>query len=173
VRRLATAVTAAVLLAGAVATGTTGAGAPHPDVITARQATSSFHDVRLAEEAGYGSTLDLLGCFESAERGGMGLHYLRGDLLDGTVDAAEPEALVYEMRENGKLRLVGHEYLVPVELVDPADPPMLFGQRFHPHPVLPFWILHTWVWRPNPDGMFADYNPAVRMCPEGVPVFGS
>ena len=34
----------------------------------ARQATSSFHDVSKAEDAGYVSTLELLGCFESSER---------------------------------------------------------------------------------------------------------
>jgi len=103
----------------------------------------------------------------------MGLHYLNGALLDGTVDAAAPEALVYEMREDGQLKLVGLEYLVPEELVDPDNPPELFGDQFHPHGVLPFWILHVWIWRPNPSGMFSDYNPAVGMCPDDVPIFGT
>jgi hypothetical protein len=175
VRRLATAVTAALLVAGGIAAGTSSADAPHPDVSAARRATSSYHDVRKADAAGYVSTLDALGCFEKDGVGGMGLHYVNFDLVDdgGVVDAAHPEALVYEMRDDGGLKLVGHEYLVPSELVDPSDPPMLFGHHFHPHPVLPFWILHAWVWRPNPDGMFADFNPAVRMCPDGVPIFGS
>ncbi len=138
----------------------------------ARQATSRFHDVSKAEAAGYGSTLELLGCFESAEAG-MGLHYLNPTLLDGIVDAAQPEALVYEMRDNEDLKLVGLEYLVPVDLVNPLNPPELFGQQFHPHPVLPFWILHAYIWRPNASGMFQDWNPSVRQCPDGVPVFGS
>lgn len=139
----------------------------------ARQGTAEFHKVAHAEAAGYGSTLDALGCFENPAEGGMGLHYLNGDLLNGTVDAAAPEALVYEMRADGKLKLVGLEYLVPSELVDPQNPPKLFGHQFHPHPSLPFWILHAWIWRPNPSGMFADYNPNVAMCPDGVKVFGS
>ncbi|HEX6221553.1 MAG TPA: hypothetical protein VF115_10700 [Acidimicrobiia bacterium] len=139
----------------------------------ARQGTSRFHQVSHADAAGYGSTLDLLGCFENPGVGGMGLHYLNAGLLDGTVEADSPEALVYEMAENGKLKLVGLEYLVPSELVDPANPPELFGHQFHEHPVLPFWILHAWIWRPNPSGMFTDWNPNVGLCPDGVPVFGS
>ncbi|MCI0545497.1 MAG: hypothetical protein L0Z49_13820 [Actinobacteria bacterium] len=138
----------------------------------ARQGTADFHDVGKAETAGYMSTLDILGCFENPGVGGMGLHYVNFGIVDGTVDAGSPEALVYEMRSNGKLKLVGHEYLVPSELVDPTNPPELFGHEFHPHPVLPFWILHAWVWSPNPDGVFADWNPRVGMCPDGVPVFG-
>jgi hypothetical protein len=143
------------------------------DVAPARQGTARFHPVEHAEAAGYVSTLDLLGCFENPGTGGMGLHYVNFGLVDGTVEAAAPEALVYEMRADGTLKLVGLEYLVPADLVDPANPPDLFGQHFHPHPVLPFWVLHVWIWRPNPDGMFEDWNPSVAMCPEGVPVFGS
>jgi hypothetical protein len=142
------------------------------ELAEARQATAKFNKVSHAEADGYQSTLDLLGCFQNPDQGGMGVHYLDATLLDDTVDAASPEALVYEMRDDGELRLVGLEYLVPQELVDPANPPQLFGQQFHPHGVLPFWILHTWIWRPNPSGMFSDYNPAVALCPEGVPIFG-
>jgi hypothetical protein len=43
---------------------------------------------------------------------------------------------------------------------------------FHRHPVLPLWVLHTWLWKDNPAGVFADWNPAVRPCPAGVPIFG-
>ncbi len=51
-------------------------------------------------------------------------------------------------------------------------PPTLFGVSFHRHPSLPLWVLHAWVWKDNPAGVFADWNPAVRMCPAGVPIFG-
>ena len=37
---------------------------------------------------------------------------------------------------------------------------------------LPFWILLAHLWKDNPSGMFADWNPSVRMCPGGVGVFG-
>ncbi|HEX6300771.1 MAG TPA: hypothetical protein VF148_09940 [Acidimicrobiia bacterium] len=165
---------AALALAATVAfTASPALGQGQSELAETRQGTARFHKVGHAEAAGYGSTLDLLGCFEKPGQGGMGLHYLNGALLDGTVDAAEPEALVYEMREDGKLNLVGLEYLVPEALVDSENPPELLGHQLHPHGVLPFWILHVWIWRPNPSGMFSDYNPAVAMCPEGVPVFGS
>ncbi|MFP4554641.1 MAG: hypothetical protein ACLFRT_12390, partial [Actinomycetota bacterium] len=82
------------------------------DLAEARQATAPFHDVSQAEAAGYSSTLETLGCFENPGVGGMGLHYLNEENLDGTPEADAPEALVYEMRPNGKLKLVGLEYIV-------------------------------------------------------------
>ncbi len=101
-------------------------------------------------------------CFDSAA-GGMGLHYVRN--IDGIVDANDPEAMVYEVRRNGSTRLVAVEYIIPETEVDPANPPMLYGQMFHPHAFLPVYILHVWVWKTNPDGMFADFNPDVAPCP--------
>lgn len=141
----------------------------------ARQGTAGFHKVSHAEAAGYGSTLDVLGCFEKPGVGGMGLHYLNGALLtDPSVDAATPEALVYEMQSDGDLKLVGLEYIVLAsDVADSTNPPTLFGHEFHAHPVLPLYVLHAWIWQPNPLGMFADWNPRVAMCPDGVPIFGS
>jgi hypothetical protein len=167
------AIAAACVVVGLTSTTVSAGNGGRSDVATARQATASLHSVAHAEAAGYASTLDSLGCFENPGVGGMGLHYLRADLLDDEVDVAEPEALVYEMRSNGDLKLVGHEYIVPVDAWTDAEPPMLFGQEFHQHPVLPLYVLHAWVWRPNPDGMFVDWNPKVRECPAGVPVFGA
>ena len=148
---------------------------PDPsDVAAASLANAGFQDVALAEAAGYASTMDDLGCFESPETGGMGLHYLNGGLMDATLDVATPEALVYELDANGDIAgLVAHEYIVPVEAWTETDPPSLFGMELHQHPVLPLWVLHTWLWKDNPSGFFNDWNPAVRMCPDGVPVFGT
>ena len=139
----------------------------------ARQGTAAFHQVSHAGAAGYASTLGNLGCFENPTVGGMGLHYLNGALLtDPSVDPATPEALVYEMDADGDLKLVGLEYIVLASDVDPTNPPALFGHEFHLHPVLPLYVLHAWIWQPNPLGMFADWNPRVAMCPDGVPIFG-
>ncbi len=140
----------------------------------ANLATAQFQDVEMAESAGYVSTIDALGCFESPSAGGMGLHYLNESLLDASVDATRPEALVYELDHNGDItELVALEYIVPVEAWDESHPPSLFGQHFHQHPVLPLYVLHAWIWKDNPSGMFEDFNPKVRMCPDGVPVFGT
>ena len=143
------------------------------DVVAATLATAGFQDVAVAEDAGYGSTIDALGCFHSAEHGGMGLHYLNESLMDDQVDITTPEALVYELDASGAITgLIAHEYIVPVEAWTADEPPSLFGVDFHQHAVLPLWVLHALLWKDNPAGMFVDYNPKVRTCPEGVPIFG-
>lgn len=101
-------------------------------------------------------------CFDS-DVGGMGVHYVRN--IDGIVDANDPEAMVYAVERDGQLRLVAVEYIVPESEVDPASPPMLFGQMFHHHSFLPVYILHAWIWVKNPSGVFADFNPRVPACP--------
>ncbi len=143
------------------------------DQAAAMVATSRFQDVAVAEASGWASSLDTLGCFQDPSKGGMGVHYVNSSLMDGTVDVTAPEALVYEMDADGHVSgLVAHEYIVPVEAWTSRKPPRLFGMDFHRHPVLPLWVLHTWMWKTNPTGMFSDWNPAVRPCPSGVPIFG-
>lgn len=150
------------------------AGLDPADELAALLAAASFQDVAVAERAGYRSTADGLGCFESSEHGGMGLHYLDDSLLDVELDVAAPEALVYELDSAGAVdALVAHEYIVPIEAWTSEDAPTLFGQPLHRHPTLPLWVLHVWLWKPNPAGVFADWNPTVRPCPAGVAIFGS
>ncbi len=99
----------------------------------------------------------------------MGIHYVNGDLVgDGKLDVSRPEALMYEPR-NGKLELVGVEYIVLAAAWDLAykTPPTLVGQLFHytPSPnrygIPAFYALHVWAWRHNPHGVFMDWNPRV------------
>ena len=143
------------------------------DRAAAQLATAAFQDVKAADAVGYASTLDTLGCFENAEKGGMGLHYANEALMDATVDITAPEALVYELDAHGTITgLVAHEYIVPLEAWAAAEPPSLFGISFHRHPTLPLWVLHAWLWKDNPTGVFEDWNPAVRLCPDVVPIFG-
>jgi len=143
------------------------------DRAAAMLATAGYQDVETAEAAGYASSLDTLGCFTDPELGGMGLHYIDQSLMDDQVDITEPEALVYELDANGDVTgLVAHEYIVPIEAWTQTTPPQLFGMDFHQHPTLPLWVLHAWLWKDNPSGIFQDWNPAVRQCPAGVPVFG-
>jgi len=143
------------------------------DRVAAMRATAGYQDVEVAEAAGYASSLDTLGCFQNPEQGGMGLHYINGALMDATVDASKPEAVVYELDAAGNIAgLVAHEYIVPIDAWTSAKPPRLFGVDFHQHPTLPLWVLHAWLWKDNPAGVFADWNPAVRLCPARVPIFG-
>ncbi|MGH8924022.1 MAG: S-layer homology domain-containing protein [Acidimicrobiia bacterium] len=148
-----------------------------PLLASANLATAAYQDVEEAVADGYVSTLGpgegSLGCFEDPTKGGMGVHYLKASLLDATLDPQAPEALVYEMdNEGGIAGLVGHEYIVPVAAWTGSEPPMVFGRHLHQHPVLPLYVMHTWIWKDNPSGLFEDFNPKVRMCPDGVPVFG-
>lgn len=101
-------------------------------------------------------------CWEHAAHGGMGYHYANQDLLnDGAVDLLQPEALMYVPQSNGRMRLVGMEYIVFFDKWQGADPPMLLGREMEPHDTLPIYKLHIWLWRNNEAGIFADWNPAV------------
>jgi hypothetical protein len=143
------------------------------DRATAMLATAGFQDVATAEANGYGSSLYTLGCFQNPAKGGMGLHLINEDLLDATLDPSQPEALVYELGLDGEpTGLVAHEYIVPIDAWTAPNPPRLFGVDLHEHPTLPLFVLHTWLWKDNPNGTFEDWNPAVRLCPAGVPIFG-
>ena len=94
-------------------------------------------------------------------------------MMDDQVDITKPEALVYELDANGEITgLVAHEYIVPIDAWTKSTPPQLFGMDFHKHPTLPLWVLHTWLWKDNPAGVFEDWNPAVRQCPDTVAIFG-
>ncbi len=44
-------------------------------------------------------------------------------------------------------------------------PPTVMGMPMHIlNPAVGFYLMHAWVWQPNPAGMFADWNPRVT-CP--------
>ena len=101
-------------------------------------------------------------CVSHPELGGMGHHYVNLALMDGELDPAAPEVLVYEPMRNGRLRLVAVEYVVPFGVApENGSAPELFGRAFHPSAGAGGWALHVWVWRHNPAGLFADFNPDV------------
>lgn len=120
-----------------------------------RAATARYHDVEMALADGYAPASP---CVEDAGgAGAMGYHYVNVGLV-GQLDAAQPQALLYHPAPNGRLRLVGVEYLSPVG-------GELFGQRFaDASPLGPETALHVWLWQANPAGMFAAYNPNLS-CP--------
>lgn len=135
-------------------------------VETVRQAASQFKDVETAKSAGYGL---FHGCVSGPQEGAMGVHFVNGDLVgDGAIDASRPEALIYEFR-NGRLQLVGVEYVVIAEAWDANNdmPPALKGQVFHyvsapnRYKIPAFYELHVWVWKQNPNGTYTDWNPKV------------
>lgn len=125
-----------------------------------RLATASFHSLPNAIEAGW--TEDITGCLANpALGGGMGHHYVNWNIFfDDEVDALQPELLVYVPTPNGGLKLGAVEYVVFDSALN-GPVPELFGQTFHFNPAIQAWVLHVWLWRGNPDGLFADWNPTV------------
>jgi hypothetical protein len=147
------------------------AGADKPEsgdtlVKVVRDTAAQYKNVEAAAAAGYGL---FHGCVSGPQEGAMGIHYVNGDLVgDGEIDASQPEALIYELRD-GHLQLVGVEYVVIAEAWDAnhESPPSLMGQVFHyvgapnRYRIPAFYELHVWAWKQNPNGMFTDWNPRV------------
>jgi len=132
-----------------------------------RNATKQFLDVNNAGAAGYGP---FLGCVSGPDHGAMGVHYVNGGLVgDGEIDASHPEALIYET-VNGETKLVGVEFIVDAATWlsnHNNTPPVLEGQVFllvgspNRYNLPPFFELHVWAWRHNPNGAFVDWNDHV------------
>lgn len=144
--------------------------APAKLVQIVRQATQRFVDVNAATAAGYGP---FLGCVTGPDQGAMGVHYVNGALVgDGQIDAQHPEALIYEPSAAG-MTLVGVEYIVDAGawMATHSAPPVLEGQTFqyvgspNRFGLAPFFELHVWAWRDNPNGAFVDWN--LRVTCEG------
>lgn len=76
----------------------------------------------------------------SSAQGGQGIHFTSDALIqDPSLDPNTPEVLMYEVRTDGSLRLLGVEYLV-------------FEQ----------------AWQYNPLGLFATWNPLVQCVAESM-----
>lgn len=132
-------------------------------------------------------TAEMMG--QSAAMGAMGIHYFRPDLLgitgppnprvNGTgthTDFLKPAVLIYEPQENGSLQLVAVENLVFIEAWEAAGnkaPPSFHGVPYdrmeddpateldEAHMFEPHYDRHVWLYRENPNGIFAQYNPDV------------
>lgn len=134
-----------------------------------RRATAAYNDVPAAEADGYHLHEECV--VGPPNLGNMGFHAENEDLVgDGQIDAAEPEALVYEPHgPNQNLELVAVEYIALAS--EFSEAPSLFGQTFvdHTPPELRHGLpahyeLHAWIWTHNPSGTFAQWNPRVS-CP--------
>jgi len=126
-----------------------------------REATASFQRIDVARDAGW--DIPITDCMEMPGVGGMGYHYGNGGLIDGVAEDLAPEILLYEPDKNGRMRLVGVEYVVPFSFVpDDATPPSLHGVEFHQNYTFGLWALHAWIWKHNGAGTFTDWNPSVN-----------
>jgi hypothetical protein len=134
-----------------------------------RQSTERFRDVSVAEAEDYNL---LFGCVSGPDYGAMGLHFANLDLVfDDVLDPARPEIVIYEPLPNGRLRLIGADYLILADAWHAKHPatetPQLMGQLLHlfesPNRFgLPaFYTLHVWAWKENPNGTFVNWHPKV------------
>lgn len=135
--------------------------AVNQELAALRSATARFHDIATAEASGWNTNFPPE-CLTHTDSGGMGYHRLNGNLVDGTLNAAEPELLVYEPDKNGRMTLVAVEYIIPYTVLGPdATPPVLFGRQLAHNDTYQVWALHAWVWKDNPNGTFANFDPKV------------
>ena len=143
------------------------AAAGQSDLAAVRAATARFHRTEAAQTAGWDLLPGLDHCFENPGVGAMSYHYINAGLLDLQLKATKPEALVYAPDPQGRLKLAAVEYIVPAAAWDDANPgalPMVLGRHLHLNEPLGVYVLHAWIFRHNPDGMFEDWNPNVS-CP--------
>ena len=169
-KRQARLIVGIALLAVVAVLGTAVASANSPDegrnLADVRAATAPLANLDVAMAAGYGK---VKGCAQKPGVGAMGQHYVKGDLVgDPAVNPLRPEALVYEPRGDGSYRLVAVEYLVikaDWESANGATVPRLFDTPFtlvtapNAYELPDFYELHLWLWKSNPNGLFADWNP--------------
>ena len=132
-----------------------------------RQSTERFRDVSVAMAEGYALAF---GCVSGPDWGAMGMHFVNMPLVgDGEIDVARPEIVIYEPLPDGRLRLIGADYLVFADAwhARHAGTPELKGQLLHLFEApnrfgLPaFYTLHVWAWKENPNGTFVNWHPGV------------
>jgi hypothetical protein len=132
-------------------------------------------------------TAEMMG--RPAELGAMGIHFFRPDLLGITTppdprvsgngihtDFLQPSILIYEPQADGSQELVAVENLVFAEAWKAAGhdaPPAFHGAPYdtmiddpatpvdEAHLFEPHYDRHVWIYRDNPNGVFAPFNPAV------------
>jgi hypothetical protein len=134
-----------------------------------REATERFKDVNVAEAEGYALQF---GCVSGPDAGAMGMHFVNFPLVaDGELDPAHPEIVIYEPQPDGRLRLIGADFLIFKADWEAKHPnsgaPELMGQLFHffdaPNRfgLPPFYTLHVWAWKDSPTGTFVNWNTNV------------
>ncbi|MFD3539806.1 hypothetical protein ACFWUQ_09935 [Streptomyces sp. NPDC058662] len=146
-------------------------GAARAELARAAAASARYTLVERSVAAGY--VPDQYCVQDPAGAGAIGYPHFN-HAHDDSLDPAKPAALLYEDDARGRRRLVALEWVVMdrdgrVETDD--DRPSLFGQPFKgPIPgrfkgQKTHYALHVWLWKDNPAGLFATFNPEARCLP--------
>jgi hypothetical protein len=149
-----------------------------PELTAVRAQLDKYRDPIVAIYDGY---LSSVGCIEYPKgaseggmqypKGGMGVHFLNFGFVGPTLDPAKPQVLIYEP-VGDSLKLVAAEWFMPTDVAG-STTPSVFGKTLQGpmeghQPLMPagfhHWDLHVWLWKNNPEGVFAPTNPAIR-CP--------
>ena len=147
----------------------------------AKAATAKYNDIDAAKADGYFQVTQFIP--------GIGLHLANLRIPANTFDPAKPQILLYQPDASGDLRLVGVAYQF-VHTNDTPPVGFAGGSDvWHYHSNLCFvrggsvtiakddasckavgglafqaqtaWLLHAWIWKANPNGVFTEYNPRV------------
>ncbi len=149
--------------------GTPGSVSPQESQILSRQiaaaksATAKYRSLAAAKADGYIQVTQFIP--------GLGLHLANLGISNRIFDPARPQVLLYQPDRSGKLVLVGVAYSIAhTGLDDPqpagfagnadvcAQPCRKMGGYFQAKTA---WLLHAWIWKTNPDGLFTENNPSV------------
>jgi hypothetical protein len=166
------ALAAALVLAGSLVAVVPAQAAPRADSPSAmnrllaqtRAGVAKYHDLDAALAAGY---VPISECVEVPGVGAMGVHYLNPALVapGAPVDAGSPQMLTYGPSDTGEPELWAAEFFQP----DVGQPTPMYGSQPFDGPMpghgpgAPVhYDLHVWVGKHNPDGVFAEFNPALH-----------
>lgn len=126
------------------------------DIETLRRVTDRYHNIEVAKRDSF---VLLHSCETRLNDEPVGTVYVNMKrLTDGVINVEKPDALIYEPTAHG-LKLVGVEFAIPFSLS--PQPPKFHGATFQREDEFGVFALHAWVWRENPDGLFAEINPRV------------
>lgn len=146
----------------------------------ARTATTRFRSIAAARAAGYFQVTQFIP--------GLGLHMVNLKIPTTTFDPSRPQILLYQPNGNGGMTLVGVAYSFAHTSDTPPEGFAGGADVWHFHNDLCFtgdgsvtiapsadackarhglfqqqtdWLLHAWIWKTNPNGVFTEYNPNV------------
>ena len=127
------------------------------ELLKARAATAKYRQFSTAVEDGYADINVVVP--------NMGYHYMKSTIVDATFEISKPEILVYNKRLNGSFQLVAVEYAVPISVTPNTAPKGFTGSAdvWERNTGFGLWLLHAWIWKFNPDGVFHNTNPLVQL----------
>jgi hypothetical protein len=139
-------------------------------------ATAHFVDINVAFHEGWVAATP---CVSGPDSGAMGVHLvLPARLAAPLLNPAEPQALIYEPMADGRMRLVGVEFIVLAgewaRMHPNGPPPALDGNLLNyvgapnRYGLPAFYEIHVWAWAHNPKGSYADWNTQVTCEHQGA-----